>query len=130
MRTNFLKTMMSVAIFAGMMSFMNAQQTKDCNQIDPKAQKACFEQLVAFSLSELIEYPESATFEETEGIVYVRFTTDENNDIQNIRVLGKANKDLADAVVTAVRKLDLQDSKKMMAANSVYRIPVNFELED
>lgn len=111
-------------------SFGYAQQTMDCSSVEPAVQKSCFDQLVAFNLSELIEYPESALEDGVEGKVYVRFTTNENNEIENVRILGKSNEELNAAVIKAVEKLAARDQHGMIMASSVYRIPVDFALND
>ena len=128
MKTKYLKQLLSFAVFFGFLAITNAQQTKNCHSVEPKEQKACFDQLVSFNLSELIEYPEVAKNQGVEGKVYVRFTTDEFNEIQNIRILGDSNEDLSKAVIDAVYKLAAQNQSEMILANSVYRIPVNFSL--
>lgn len=127
MKTYVLKSVLSIMLFVGLMSFMSAQ-TNNLNNI--QEQKLQQEQLVAFQLSELIEYPQDAIYDEVEGVVYVRFATDENNNISNVRVLGNPNKDLSEAVIKAVHRLNKSNRKNIMTANQVYRIPVNFELDD
>ena len=129
MKFNILKFTLSLFLLSAMTLFTNAQQ-KDCSSVEPAEQKSCFDQLVAFNLSELIEYPENAQFDGVEGKVYVRFTTDENNEIGNIRILGKSNEALNRAVVHAVEKLAAQNQDGMIMASSVYRIPVDFSLND
>ena len=129
MKIKILKFALSVILFAGFATMGIAQQ-KDCSSVEPSEQKSCFDQLVAFNLSELIEYPQDAQFEETEGKVYVRFTTNENNEIGNIRILGKSNEALNEAVIKAVKKLAAQNQDGMIMASSVYRIPVDFTLRD
>lgn len=128
MKTNVLKSVLSIMLFVGLMSFMNAQAK--VNLTDIQKQKLKKEQLVAFELSELVEYPQDAIYNEVEGVVYVRFTTDKNNEISNVRVLGKPDEDLSKAVIDAVHKLNKKRRKNIVTANQVYRIPVNFELEN
>lgn len=128
MMANIIKTVFNMILFIGFLSVAQAQQ-KDCSSVEPKEQKSCFDQLVAFNLSELIEYPADAQFDGIEGKVYVRFTTDKNNQIGNVRILGKSNEALNAAVLKAVEKLKNQDNDGMIMASSVYRFPVSFDIE-
>ncbi|MDO5656209.1 MAG: energy transducer TonB [Flavobacteriaceae bacterium] len=126
MKTSIIQIIFSFFLLAGT-SVAFAQ--KDCSNVEPKEQKSCFDRLVAFNLSELIEYPESAQVDQIEGKVLVRFTTDENNQIGNIQIIGKSNPELNEAVLAAVQKLADSNQDGMILAGSVYRIPVQFRLE-
>lgn len=100
-----------------------------CNSVAVEKQKSCKDNLIADLISDYAEYPEAALENAAEGTIYVRFTTDANSDLQNVRVLGKSDKELSEAAKSAIEKFSNSDAKSLLAQNEVYRIPVRFEAQ-
>lgn len=92
-------------------------------------QKVCKDNVITSIVSDYVEYPENALFNENEGTVYVRFATDENQNLKSVRVLGESDKELAEAAQKAIERFADAEGKMMLAQSEVYRIPVKFELE-
>lgn len=120
-----------LTIFILCISSISFAQNKieKCNKVVQEKQKNCKDNLIADLISDYAEYPSQALDNADEGTVYVRFTTDANNDLQNVRVLGKSDKELADAAKSAIEKFAHSDAKSLLAQNEVYRIPVRFEAQ-
>ncbi len=100
-----------------------------CNSVAVEKQKTCKDNLIADLIADYAEYPTHALENVEEGTVYVRFTTDSNSDLKNLRILGKSDKELADAAKLAIERLAHSNAKSLLAQNEVYRIPVRFELD-
>ena len=100
-----------------------------CNSVAVEKQKSCKDNLIADLISDYAEYPSDALENADEGTVYVRFTTDANSDLQNVRVLGKSDKELSEAAKAAIEKFSHSDAKSLLAQNEIYRIPVRFEAQ-
>ena len=100
-----------------------------CNKLTETEQKVCKDHVISTIVSDYVEYPESSLFNEQEGTVYVRFATDENQNLKSVRVLGNSDKELAEAAQNAVEHFANAEGKMLLATNEVYRIPVKFELE-
>lgn len=100
-----------------------------CNKVAVEKQKTCKDNVITNIISDYVEYPETAKENFNEGTVYVRFTTDENQNLKSVRVLGNSNEELAEAAKNAIEKFAATEGKMMLAQGEVYRIPVKFELE-
>lgn len=100
-----------------------------CNKLAESEQKVCKDHIISTIVSDYVEYPENSLFNEEEGTVYVRFATDENQNLKSVRVLGNSDKELAEAAQKAVAHFANAEGKMLLATNEVYRIPVKFELE-
>lgn len=100
-----------------------------CNKLAETEQKVCKDYVISTIVSDYVEYPENSLFNEQEGTVYVRFATDENQNLKSVRVLGNSDKDLGEAAQKAVEHFANAEGKMLLATNEVYRIPVKFELE-
>lgn len=120
-----------LAIFVLCLSGVVFAQSKieKCNKVVQEKQKTCKDHLIADLISDYAEYPSHALSNADEGTVYVRFTTDSNNDLHNVRVLGQSDRELADAAKQAIEKFAHSDAKVLLAQNEVYRIPVRFEAQ-
>lgn len=120
-----------LAIFVLCVSGVVFAQNKieKCNKVAQEKQKSCKDNLIADLISDYAEYPSHALDNADEGTVYVRFTTDANSDLKNVRVLGKSDAELADAAKSAIEKFAHSDAKALLAQNEVYRIPVRFEAQ-
>lgn len=100
-----------------------------CKKLAQAEQKICKDNVITSIVSDYVEYPENALFNENEGTVYVRFTTDENQNLKTVKVLGDSDKELAAAAQKAIEKFADAEGKMMLAQSEIYRIPVKFELE-
>lgn len=100
-----------------------------CNHVAQEKQKTCKDNLISDLISDYVEYPQQALENANEGTVYVRFSTDSNSELKNVRVLGKSDDELAGAAKDAVEKFTHSEAKSLLAQNEVYRIPVRFEVE-
>lgn len=100
-----------------------------CNKLAQTEQKVCKDNVITHIISDYVEYPETAKENFNEGTVYVRFATDENQNLKSVRVLGESNEELAAAAEKAIEKFAGAEGKMMLAQNEVYRIPVKFELK-
>jgi len=100
-----------------------------CNKLAQTEQKVCKDNLITHIISDYVEYPETAKENFNEGTVYVRFATDENQNLKSLRVLGESDEELAVAAQKAIEKFAGAEGKMMLAQSEVYRIPVKFELE-
>lgn len=132
MKENVMKLMFTLFLSIGILNIGTAQvaENKDSeNKTAQQSENLC-EQMVAKKLSRYIEYPEDAKFNEVEGVVVVRFATNQDSEVKSVRVLGKANKDLSEATIKAVHKMANRLYDGALAKNHVYRIPVNFTLLD
>lgn len=120
-----------IAIAVMMISGLAFGQNKmaKCNKLAQAEQKVCKDNVITNIVSDYVEYPENSLYNENEGTVYVRFTTDENQNLKTVRVLGESDKELADAAQKAIEKFAHSEGKMMLAQSEVYRIPVKFELE-
>ncbi|SMC35761.1 energy transducer TonB [Moheibacter sediminis] len=120
-----------LTIFIVCISGISFAQNKieKCNTVAQEKQKSCKDHLIADLISDYAEYPEHALNNSHEGTVYVRFTTNANSDLQNVRILGKSDAELADAAKSAIEKFSHSDAKSLLAQNEVYRIPVRFEAQ-
>lgn len=108
---------------------LGQHKMEKCNRLAQTEQKICKDNVITHIISDYAEYPENSIFNENEGTVYVRFTTDENQNLKSVRVLGESDKDLAEAAQRAVERFADAEGKMILAQNEVYRIPVKFELE-
>ena len=117
-----------VAILISGLSFAQHKLEK-CNKLAGTEQKVCKDNVITSIVSDYVEYPENALFNEQEGTIYIRFTTDENQNLNTLRVLGDSDKELAVAAQKAIEKFAETEGKMMLAQNEIYRIPVKFELE-
>lgn len=100
-----------------------------CNKLEQTEQKLCKDNVITHIISDYVEYPETAKENFNEGTVYIRFSTDENQNLKSLRVLGESDEELAAAAQKAIEKFAGAEGKMMLAQNEVYRIPVKFELE-
>lgn len=100
-----------------------------CNKLEQTEQKLCKDNVITHIISDYVEYPQTAKENFNEGTVYVRFVTDENQNLKSLRVLGESNENLAAAAQKAIEKFADAEGKMMLAQSEVYRIPVKFELE-
>ncbi|MXV37613.1 TonB family protein [Flavobacteriaceae bacterium Ap0902] len=126
MKNKVLKIVLSLSIVVG---FGMSSYAQECNTQEALMQKMCYEK-VATSLGEFIEYPDDAFFNDNEGRVVVRFSTNENSEITNVSVVEAPNKTLAKAVLKAVQLMALEGDTDFVAANITYKIPVDFNLND
>lgn len=122
-------SILTIIIFCASGIVFAQNKIEKCNSVAVEKQKTCKDNLIADLISGYAEYPSHALLNAEEGTVYVRFTTDANNDLQNVRVLGKSDKELADAAKSAIEKFSHSDAKSLLAQNEVYRIPVRFEAQ-
>jgi len=106
-------------------------QTKleKCNKLAQNEQKVCKDNVITHIIADYVEYPELAKENFNEGTVYVRFSTDENQNLKSIRVLGDSDEEFAAAAQNAIEKFAGSEGKMMLTQNEVYRIPVKFELD-
>lgn len=127
-----MKWMFALILGFGILNIGMAQvaEKKDCIEKATHVKENLCEQMVAKKLSGYVEYPEDAKFNEVEGTVVVRFTTNQKHEVENVRILGKADKDLSEATIKAVHKMATRLEKGALAKNHVYRIPVNFTIMD
>lgn len=125
MKNNILAIM--VFCISGIVFAQN--KIEKCNKVAQEKQKTCKVNLIADFISDYAEYPSHALDNADEGIVYVRFATDANSDLKDVRVLGKSDAELADAAKSAIEKFAHSDAKILLAQNEVYRIPVRFEAQ-
>ncbi len=125
MKTNIL----AITIFLISGFAFGQHKMEKCNKLAKNEQKTCKDNVITNIVSDYVVYPENSLFNENEGTVYVRFTTDENQNLKSVRVLGESDKELADAAKKAIEKFANAEGKMMLAQNEVYRIPVKFELE-
>lgn len=102
---------------------------ENCKKLVQTEQKICKNNVIAHIISEYVDYPKNALEQEKEGTIYVRFTTDNNQNLKSVRVLGDSNTELAAAAKEAIEKFVDSEGKMMLTQNEVYRIPVKFELE-
>lgn len=116
------------AVLISGFSFAQNKMEK-CNKLVQEEQKVCKDNVITSIVSDYVEYPENALFNENEGTVYVRFATDENQNLKSVRVLGESDKELAEAAQKAIERFADAEGKMMLAQSEVYRIPVKFELE-
>lgn len=121
MKNIIVKTVLSVCM---MVSFFSLSQAQETNVTHNKLVKK-----VTHKLADYVEYPAMAAKKGIEGTVYVRFVTGEDTKIKNVRVLGKNDPALSEAVMEAVEDMAADLSPNYLAKNEVYRIPVNFTLE-
>ncbi len=78
-----------------------------------------------------IKYPTQAVLNDAQGEVYVRFITNENKGIQNARILGVRNdKDLSEAALEAIYNLKDNLDEGVLAKNTVYRLVIDFRIND
>jgi len=117
----------ALMLIAGMALGQN--KFEKCNKLAQAEQKTCKDNVITNIISDYVEYPETAKENFDEGTVYVRFATDENQNLKSVRVLGNSNEELAEAAEKAIEKFASTEGKMMLAQNEVYRIPVKFELE-
>ena len=111
-------------------SFGFAQhKIEKCNKLAESEQRVCKDNVIANLISDYVEYPKNAMDNQNEGVIYVRFTTDQNQNLKSVRVLGEPDEDLANAAKIAIEKFANSDGKMILAQNEVYRIPVKFVLE-
>ena len=125
MKTNILS--IALMLIAGMAFGQN--KLEKCNKLAQAEQKSCKDNVMTNIISDYVEYPETAKDNFNEGTVYVRFATDENQNLKSVRVLGNSNEELAEAAKNAIEKFANSEGKMILAQNEVYRIPVKFELE-
>ena len=100
-----------------------------CNKLAQTEQKVCKDNVITHIISDYVEYPEAAKENFNEGTVYVRFATDENQNLKSVRVLGESNEELAIAAKKAIERFADAEGKMMLTQSEVYRIPLKFELE-
>lgn len=105
------------------------QKIEKCNKLAQSEQKTCKDNVITHIIADYVEYPDNAKENFSEGTVYVRFATDENQNLKSVRVLGDSDKELADAAQKAIEKFADAEGRMMLTQNEVYRIPVKFELE-
>jgi|SRR5690606_2901109 len=108
---------------------MAQHKMEKCNKLAQTEQKICKDNMITHIISDYVEYPETAKENFNEGTVYVRFATDENQNLKSLRVLGESDEELAVAAQKAIEKFAGAEGKMMLAQSEVYRIPVRFELE-
>jgi len=125
MKTNILS--IALMLVAGISFAQN--KLEKCNKVAVEKQKTCKDNVITNIISDYVEYPENAKENFNEGTVYVRFATDENQNLKSVRVLGNSNEELAEAAEKAIEKFAETEGKMMLAQSEVYRIPVKFELE-
>ncbi len=108
-----------------LMLLMSLGMAQDFKQNDPK------KELIKQTILENIEYPEQAALNNLEGEVYVRFITDDDKNIQNVRILGNQNdNDFSQAAIKAVYDLKDNLNNDALASNTVYRVIIDFEMND
>lgn len=100
-----------------------------CNSVAVESQKSCKDNLIADLISDYAEYPSASLLKAEEALVYVRFTTDENSELKNLRVLGQSDQEFTEAAKSAIEKFSNSEAKIILAQNEVYRIPVRFEMK-
>ncbi|MGI9525826.1 MAG: TonB family protein [Weeksellaceae bacterium] len=128
MKNNILKSVLAISLLVAFILPTQAQEQIDCNSTQPLTQKMCYQKLVT-NLGEFIEYPDEAYFNDNEGIVLVRFSTDENSQIKNVSIVEAPNRVLAKEVLKAVQLMALESRNNYMAANQKYRIPIQFSIK-
>lgn len=128
MKNILLKSAFSFLLITFFSIQASAQEKMDCDSRKPLTQKICYQKLVS-DIGKFITYPEEAYFNDTEGKVIVRFTTDENKQIRNISVIKASDKILAQEVIEAVHLMASEDNN-YTAANQIYKIPVHFNLDE
>src|SRR5690606_2080616 len=125
MKTNILSV--ALMLIAGIRFAQN--KLEKCNKVAVEKQKTCIDNVMTNINSDYVEYPENAKENFNERTDYVRFATDENQNMKSVRVLGISNEELAEAAQNAIEKFAATEGKMMLAQSEVYRIPVKFELE-
>ncbi len=106
-----------------LMLVMSIGMAQDFTKNDPK------KELIKQTILENIQYPVQAALDDLDGEVYIRFITDENNQIQNVRILGsKKDNDFSKAAMQAVYELQNSLDENVLASNTVYRVVIDFEL--
>jgi len=125
MKTNILAFI--VLIISG--TAFGQNKMEKCSKMTQSEQKTCKDNVITHIIADYVEYPENAKENFNEGTVYVRFTTDENQNLKSVRVLGEPDEELAAAAQKAIEKFAGSEGKMMLTQNEVYRIPVKFELE-
>src|SRR5690606_10665388 len=82
-----------------------------CNKLAETQQKVCKDNVITHIISDYVEYPETAKENFNEGTVYVRFATDENQNLKSVRVLGESDENLAAAAQKRLKNLPMQKAK-------------------
>lgn len=124
MKTNILTLIFTVTF--GLVFSQN--KVEKCNNLAQEKQKTCKVNSIISLISDYATYPENALVNLDEGTVYIRFTTNEQREISNLRTLGNPNEELAEAAKAAIELFSKSENTALLVNNEVYRIPVRFEL--
>src|SRR5690606_27545553 len=90
---------------------MAQHKMEKCNKLAETQQKVCKDNVITHIISDYVEYPETAKENFNEGTVYVRFATDENQNLKSVRVLGESDENLAAAAQKRLKNLPMQKAK-------------------
>lgn len=125
-----MKTSILTFAFLSISCFVLSQnKVEKCNKLAQEEQRICKDDIITGLISDFVVYPESALENMNEGVVYVRFTTDDQSQIKNLRALGQSDRSLSEAAKTAVELFSKSENAHLLVNNEFYQIPVRFTLE-